>query len=90
MSGDLADRSSPGDDAWGANLASWMARYVPGGAGPLRIDRLSGGASNLTFRIRGPAGDRVLRLPPLERALGSSLPALRGGPARSLPGAPLP
>jgi len=52
MSGDPAGRSMPRDDAWRANLESWMARHVPGFAGPLHIERLSGGASNLTYRVR--------------------------------------
>lgn len=53
-------------------LAAWVAADVPGASGPLRIDHLSGGSSNLTFRVRDDANDWVLRRPPLGLVLATA------------------
>jgi aminoglycoside phosphotransferase (APT) family kinase protein len=58
-------------------LAAWLSAHVPGaeatGAGaPVRVEHLSGGSSNLTFRVRCGAGDWVLRRPPLGPVLATA------------------
>lgn len=53
-------------------LESWLAEHVPGAAGPVRVEQLSGGASNLTFRVRDGANDWVLRRPPLGPVLATA------------------
>ena len=50
-------------------LCGWLRDNVAEPAGPLRIEQLSGGASNLTFRVRDDVNDWVLRRPPVRRAL---------------------
>lgn len=50
-------------------LAAWISDNVCAITGPLRVDQLSGGASNLTFRVRDDVNDWVLRRPPMRRAL---------------------
>jgi len=47
-----------------AALAAWLAERVPGFRGPATIERLSGGQSNPTYRIRTASGDLVLRRKP--------------------------
>jgi aminoglycoside phosphotransferase (APT) family kinase protein len=55
-----------------AALSAWVSANAPGASGPLRIDHLSGGSSNLTFRVRDDANDWVLRRPPLGRLLATA------------------
>ena len=50
-------------------LAAWVSANVASASGPLVVDHLSGGSSNLTFRVRDDANDWVLRRPPLGRLL---------------------
>ncbi len=45
-------------------LQAWFDRTVPG-TGPLRVQLLQGGRSNLTYRVTDGASDWVLRRPPL-------------------------
>ena len=46
-------RSDAVDDAVPpGRLGPWLAGQVPGAAGPVRVEKLSGGSSNLTFRVR--------------------------------------
>lgn len=45
-------------------LRSWLADRLPG-AGELTVEQFPGGHSNLTYRLRTPAGEWVLRRPPL-------------------------
>jgi len=47
----------------------FFAAQVPGGAGPLRFSLISGGRSNITYRVDGPGGTWVLRRPPLGHVL---------------------
>lgn len=47
-----------------APLAAWIADNVPGARGPVTVAHLSGGSSNLTFRVRDEVNDWVLRRPP--------------------------
>ncbi|MCU1461765.1 MAG: putative aminoglycoside phosphotransferase [Acidimicrobiales bacterium] len=53
-------------------LAAWLAAHVPGAAGPVQVDQLSGGSSNLTFRVRDDANDWVLRRPPMGQVLATA------------------
>lgn len=47
-----------------ARLAAWMARHVPGYAGPLTVEQFAGGQSNPTFRLTTPGRAYVLRRKP--------------------------
>ncbi|MCU0310651.1 MAG: phosphotransferase family protein [Acidimicrobiales bacterium] len=53
-------------------LGSWVHDHVAGASGPVRIDHLSGGSSNLTFRVRDDLNDWVLRRPPMGRLLATA------------------
>jgi aminoglycoside phosphotransferase (APT) family kinase protein len=60
-------------------LGAWLAAHVPtardtsAGAGSrLVVEQLSGGASNLTFRVRDGRNDWVLRRPPLSHVLATA------------------
>ncbi|MBK1659439.1 phosphotransferase [Paracraurococcus ruber] len=55
-----------------APLGAWLARHVPGFHGPFTLDRLSGGQSNPTYRIRAASGDLVLRRKPDGKLLPSA------------------
>lgn len=53
-----------------ASVEAWLARELPALAGPLRWHRLTGGHSNLTYRIAAPSGtEAVIRRPPLGELL---------------------
>ena len=58
-------------------LAPWLAANVPATTGTVVVEQLSGGSSNLTFRVQ--AGDRamVLRRPPLAGVLPTANDVLR-------------
>ncbi|MCU1692210.1 MAG: putative aminoglycoside phosphotransferase [Frankiales bacterium] len=45
-------------------VAAWVARAVPGVSGVPEVLQFSGGASNLTYLLRYPSRDLVLRRPP--------------------------
>jgi len=47
-----------------AVVADFLARELPGFEGQVSIAQFPGGASNLTYRVRSPAGEWVLRRPP--------------------------
>lgn len=53
-------------------LAAWVGANVEGASGPLTVSHLSGGSSNLTFRVRDDLNDWVLRRPPLGRLLATA------------------
>ncbi|TPX05263.1 phosphotransferase family protein, partial [Schumannella luteola] len=55
-------------------FGDWLALREPGlhGAGPLRATLLTGGLSNLTYRIDGAARPLVLRRPPLGHVLSTA------------------
>ena len=55
-----------------AQVSDWMARHVPGFAGPLAVQRLSGGQSNPTWRADTPGRSYVLRQKPLGAVLPSA------------------
>ena len=53
-----------------ANVTAWMAERIPDLAGPLHFELITGGASNLTFRVTDTAGGTwVLRRPPTGHVL---------------------
>ncbi len=91
-SGGSADSGvPPGIDLVG--VTAFFAANVPRGTGPLTVEFLSGGRSNLTYRVCGPGGEWVLRRPPL----GHILPTAHDMPreyrvltALSAAGAPVP
>jgi aminoglycoside phosphotransferase (APT) family kinase protein len=61
----------PGIDA--AAVTAWFRAEVPTARPPLAFERLPGGRSNLTYRVRDAAGaDFVLRRPPLHGVLPSA------------------
>jgi len=61
----------PGIDE--AGVTAWFQAEVPDARPPLRFERLPGGRSNLTYRVRDAAGgDFVLRRPPLHGVLQSA------------------
>ncbi len=47
-----------------AALSTWITDNVLGAQGPVAVSHLSGGSSNLTFRVQDDANDWVLRRPP--------------------------
>jgi aminoglycoside phosphotransferase (APT) family kinase protein len=53
-------------------LGVWLAANVDGASGGVKVDQLSGGSSNLTFRVRDDANDWVLRSPPLLHVLATA------------------
>ncbi|WP_419842234.1 phosphotransferase family protein [Candidatus Poriferisodalis sp.] len=54
-------------------LSCWFAAHLPHVAQPLRFELLSGGRSNLTYRVRCADGDSlVLRRPPLGHVLATA------------------
>jgi len=59
--------ATPGIDE--ARVGRFLRAHLPGAAGPFRFERIAGGRSNLTYRVRD--GDRtfVLRRPPLGHVL---------------------
>ena len=50
----------------------WLQAAVPAHTGELSVSHLSGGSSNLTFRVRDDANDWVLRRPPLGALLATA------------------
>jgi aminoglycoside phosphotransferase (APT) family kinase protein len=52
-------------------LAGWLSAHVNDLTGPVTIDRLRGGQSNLTLHVRSASGDCVVRAPPPGRQRGS-------------------
>ncbi|MCU1381213.1 MAG: putative aminoglycoside phosphotransferase [Acidimicrobiales bacterium] len=54
------------------DLGPWVADHIPGASGDLQIEQLSGGSSNLTFRVRDGEHDWVLRRPPLSHVLATA------------------
>lgn len=71
-------------------VTGWFAEHVPAAAPPLRFELITGGRSNLTYRVHDASGARwVLRRPPTGHVLASAhdvvrefriLDLLAGGP----------
>jgi aminoglycoside phosphotransferase (APT) family kinase protein len=54
-------------------IEAWFALNVPSASPPLSFERIAGGHSNLTFRVRDAGGNSwALRRPPLGKRLGSA------------------
>jgi aminoglycoside phosphotransferase (APT) family kinase protein len=54
-------------------VEAWFEEHVAGAAPPLSFERISGGHSNLTYRVTDASGRRwALRRPPLRKRLGSA------------------
>jgi aminoglycoside phosphotransferase (APT) family kinase protein len=70
-SGDGAVKAPDGIDTDG--VEAWFARHGPSASPPLSFERIAGGHSNLTFRVRDSgANSWALRRPPLGKRLGSA------------------
>ena len=50
-------------------VSKYFAQHVPGGSSPLTISLISGGRSNLTYKVSSNAASWVLRRPPLGHVL---------------------
>lgn len=50
----------------------WLAGAVPGFQGPLSAEKIAGGQSNPTYRLRSPSGEMVLRRKPSGQLLKSA------------------
>ena len=56
-----------------AGVGGWFAEHVPAAQAPLSYERIAGGHSNLTYRVRDAGGRSwALRRPPLGKRLGSA------------------
>jgi len=53
-------------------LATWITNNIPDAHGPVTVTHLSGGSSNLTFRVRDDVSDWVLRRPPVGAFLATA------------------
>src|SRR3954451_7560548 len=70
-SGDSVARAPDGIDPNG--VEAWFALNLPSAGPPLSFERIAGGHSNLTFRVRDAGGNSwALRRPPLGKRLGSA------------------
>jgi aminoglycoside phosphotransferase (APT) family kinase protein len=70
----VADARKTSDDGLDPErLETWFRDAVAGAAPPLRFERITGGRSNLTYRVFDSEGGRwILRRPPLGATLGSA------------------
>ncbi|WP_328393966.1 phosphotransferase family protein [Nocardia sp. NBC_00416] len=93
MTRDDSDLPAPRRVAAGIDIervTGWFAEHIPAAAPPLRFDLITGGRSNLTYRVQDESGSRwVLRRPPTGHVLASAhdvvrefriLDLLAGGP----------
>ena len=55
-----------------ASLSEWIRSNVSNSSGPITVSHLSGGSSNLTFRVQDDANDWVLRRPPVGAFLATA------------------
>ncbi|NKY59103.1 phosphotransferase family protein [Nocardia flavorosea] len=60
-------------------VTAWFAEHIPGAAPPLRFDLITGGRSNLTYRVHddGSGARWVLRRPPTGNVLASAHDVVR-------------
>lgn len=54
------------------SLSQWIIANVPTASGPITVSHLSGGSSNLTFRVQDDENDWVLRRPPVGAFLATA------------------
>jgi aminoglycoside phosphotransferase (APT) family kinase protein len=66
----MTSEAPPGIDA--DRVSAFVAHHVPSLGAPLRFSLISGGRSNLTYRVEGPDGTCVLRRPPLGHVLATA------------------
>jgi aminoglycoside phosphotransferase (APT) family kinase protein len=69
----VAESALPGIDA--DQVGSWLARHVDGldeRSGPVKFELVSGGRSNLTYRITGAGATYALRRPPTGGVLSTA------------------
>src|SRR5262245_36194164 len=66
----MTSEAPPGIDA--EKVSAFVQRHVPSLGAPLRFALISGGRSNLTYRVEGPGGTCVLRRPPLGHVLATA------------------
>ncbi len=52
-----------------AGVSRYFAQHIPGGDAPLSVSLISGGRSNLTYKVSSPSAAWVLRRPPLGHVL---------------------
>jgi aminoglycoside phosphotransferase (APT) family kinase protein len=70
-SGDGSAEAPDGIDR--AGIEAWFALNLPSAGPPLSFERIAGGHSNLTYRVRDASGSSwALRRPPLGKRLGSA------------------
>ena len=63
--------TTPGIDK--VKVTEWLVEHIDGVVPPFRYERITGGRSNLTFRVTDAAGRRLaLRRPPLGETLASA------------------
>lgn len=68
----MTDMASAGEVPAGIDypsVARYLAEHVPGADGPLTVELIAGGRSNLTYALSTPAGSWILRRPPLGHVL---------------------
>lgn len=66
------------DGIHSARLEDWFRTEVPEATHPLSYELITGGHSNLTFRVHGAEGDKwVLRRPPLGQVLATAHDVVR-------------
>ncbi|WP_063058280.1 phosphotransferase family protein [Nocardia sienata] len=71
-----AARSVAGIDI--ERVTAWFAAHIPAAVPPLRFDLITGGRSNLTYRVHDESGARwVLRRPPTGHVLASAHDVVR-------------
>ena len=66
----MAFETPPGIDA--ERVSRFVEQHVPSLGGPLHFALISGGRSNLTYKVEGPGGTCVLRRPPLGHVLATA------------------
>jgi aminoglycoside phosphotransferase (APT) family kinase protein len=56
-----------------ARVSAWLAANLPGARAPFRFELIAAGGSNLTYRVRDAAGQRVaLRRPPVAARIATA------------------
>ncbi|MEU4311398.1 phosphotransferase family protein [Nocardia sp. NPDC024068] len=81
MTPDEYDEATPGSAPAGIDVervTTWFAEHLPRVEPPLRFGLITGGRSNLTYRVHDEAGSRwVLRRPPTGHVLASAHDVVR-------------
>lgn len=69
---DTARAVRAGEEIDAERLAAWCATHAPEVAGPITVEQFPRGFSNLTYLLRTPGGEFVLRRPPRGVKKGSA------------------